>query len=199
VRHAAPRSLVAAAAVVLAAACGSSTEPTAPVSNDPAFTVSARGDVSTSLAGIPFSLIATNGYSESVNGGASQATSVVMITFGGSTLGPVSFNVGLMGPLSTGVYNVRVIGSSALGSKQELYGSITVNGADGSRTSYSATSGTVTLTSVGTTLRGTFSLHYGRVVVFPANPTQGTSYPSTPASVDATGSFVVLTPTLVIP
>jgi hypothetical protein len=55
------------------------------------------------------------------------------------------------------------------------------------------------LTSADAILRGTFSLHYGQVTLFPPNPTPGTSYPATPANVDATGAFVVAAPTTTLP
>jgi hypothetical protein len=196
------RRSIAFAAVVLASACGSSSEPTAPTppaSNEPSFSASIRGDVSTTVQGVPLSALAPTGYSESTNGGPSQSTPVVLLSFGSFFVGPPTLTIGLMGPIQTGTYVVRVVGSSPLGSRQELYGSISQPGAEGTRSSYSATSGTVTLTSVGTTMRGTFTLHYGRVVVFPANPTPGTSFPSSPASVDATGSFVVGAPLLTLP
>jgi hypothetical protein len=55
----------------------------------------------------------------------------------------------------------------------------------------------VTLTAVGDTLRGTLSLHFGTVAVFP--PNSNMSAPTTGASVDATGSFAVAAPTTTTP
>lgn len=192
----APRS--ALAVVIFAVACGSSSEPTAPLSNDPSFSAAVKGDVSASLQGFPLSIRLPTGYSESTSGGPIQSTPVVMISFGARDAGRTSVSIGLMGPIQPGTYVVRTTGSSPLGSRPELYGSILQTDFDGTH-NYSATSGTVTLTSAGTTLRGTFSLHYGRVVLFPTTPAPGTSYPSTPASVDATGSFAVAAPTQTIP
>jgi hypothetical protein len=193
-----PRSLVAMLAALLTGACASSSEPTAPVSNAPSFSVAIKGDVSSSLTGLPLSLKDPTGYAESANGAPLQSTSVVIVSFTASDAGKTSVTIGLMGPIQAATYNIRVIGSSPLGSKPELYGSISQTDFDG-RHNFTATSGTVTLTSVGTTLHGTFALHYGRVTLFPVTPTPGTSYPATPANVDATGSFVVAAPTLTIP
>jgi hypothetical protein len=191
------RSLVAVVAV-LATACGSSSEPTAPESSAPSFSAAIKGDISAALQGIPLSLRMATGYAESLNGAPLQSTSVVAVNFTPPDASNITISIGLMGPIQPGTYIVRVVGSSPLGSRQELYSSVSRTDADGKH-SYAATSGTVTLTSAGNVLRGTFALHYGRVTVFPLTPTPGTSYPGMPANADATGSFVVGAPTQTIP
>jgi hypothetical protein len=193
-----PRPLVVTVVVALAAACGSSSEPTAPQSTAPSFSVAITGDVSAAVQGIPLSLRLSTGYAESLDGAPLQSTPVVAVNFTASDASQTAISIGLIGPIQPGTYIVRVVGSSPLGSRQELYSSVSQIDANGKH-SYVATSGTVTLTSAGSTMRGTFALHYGRVTLFPLTPTPGTSYPGLPASADATGSFVVAAPTQTIP
>jgi hypothetical protein len=103
--------------------------------------------------------------------------------------------IGLMGPIQVGTYTVRASQLAAgLGTRPELYAQIAQPGGDGRR-AFAATSGTVTVTAVGETLRGTFALHFGTVAFFPGNPPSSMSTAIAGANADASGSFVAGPPT----
>lgn len=198
-RIAAPRRFLALVAVAVVAACGSSSESTAPppVPTGSSYVVSMSGDVRASLEGVPTALKSSSGYSEIDASGQLQSTPVVLIQFTAADPTQPRLAVGLLGPIQPGTYTVRTPALAVgLGSRSEAYGVITQAGSDGTR-SFNATSGTVTLAAVGDTLRGTLMLHYGTVAFFPPNSSK--SAPITGASVDATATFVVAAPKATVP
>ena len=110
------------------------------------------------------------------------------------TIGP-QLNLGLMGAnLVPGTYRIHTSGSG-VGAKPEFYGSYTITNGDSTRSQYEATSGTVTITSVSPTkIQGTFSFHSSRTLLWPAQLVANGVLPSSPASLDATGSFIAKSP-----
>jgi hypothetical protein len=76
------RVMAPLAVVLLGGGCGSSTEPATQPLPTPgySFSFSAKGDVTSSLTGIPLSVLSPAGYGESTNGGPVQTTSVVLIS-----------------------------------------------------------------------------------------------------------------------
>ena len=196
----APRLALALAAVIFAAACGSSSEPTAPdlPLSGPSFSLSITGDVRTSVRGVPTALRMASGYREYNQSGQGETTAVVLVQLAPADASQPTLILGLMGPIQPGTYALHTVGSAVPGSKPEYYGLIVQRGSDGTR-NYNATSGTVTLSAVGDTLRGTVTLHYGNIVFVPSNSPPGATYKATGASVDATGTFVVPAPTFTLP
>lgn len=180
------------------AACGDSTAPAVPVSNDPTYSISVSGDVHASVAGIPTALRLENAYKEFDQSGQAQSTAVVLVQLTPADTSQPRLSIGLMGPIQPGTFTVRVFGASPPGSRPELYASLMQKRSDGSR-DYSASTGTVTLTSAGSTLHGRFQLHFGSVVIMPPGVTDGGPYPATPANLDATGTFIVPAPTAAHP
>jgi hypothetical protein len=156
------------------------------------------GDLRASQRGVPTSARAATGYREVNASGVAETTAVVLLAFRPSDGSQPTLTVGLMGPIQTGTYTLRSVGSIIPGSKPEFYGLLIQSGSDGMR-NFTATSGTVTLTAVGDTLRGSLALHYGSVVLVPPNSPAGTKFQPAGASVDATGAFVVPAPTFSIP
>jgi hypothetical protein len=150
------------------------------------------GDVRASLQGTPLALKSLSGYKEADATGQLQSTGVVLIQLTPADATQPRLVIGLLGPIQPGTYTVRAIArAEGLGTRPELYGLIVQPGSDGLNT-FSATSGTVTLTAAGDMLRGTVSLHYGTVAHTPAGASM--SVPITGANVDATGSFAVAAP-----
>ncbi|HTE46014.1 MAG TPA: hypothetical protein VK636_12260 [Gemmatimonadaceae bacterium] len=184
------------------AACGSSSEPTAPgdvSTGDPSYSVSVSGDRAASMHGITFTQRIANGFTEVDQAGKSQSINVVLILLATINVNPPQIvigpqvNIGLMGNLIPGTYGVHANGS-ALGTRAEFYGSYSITNADSSRTQYDATDGTVTITSVSPKIQGTFSFHSSRSLLWPAHVAVNQSIPSSPASLDAAGSFVAKVP-----
>jgi hypothetical protein len=187
------------AAALAACSAHDSSAPTDPDPGDPAFAVSFSGDQSGSIHGFTFTQRFTNGYSEVDQAGHSQSTNVVAILLASIDLNPPTVtigpqvNIGLMGNLVPGTYHVHTAGS-ALGTKPEFYGSYSVVNSDSSRSEYQATTGTVTITSVSPKIQGTFSFHSSRSLLWPAHVAINQVISSTPASLDASGSFVAKVP-----
>lgn len=192
---------VLSAAMVAACRSDGSTAPTEAVPGDPAFAVSVSGDQVGSVHGVPFTQRFANGYTEVDQSGHAQSTNVVLIALSSIdvnpplvTIGP-EMNLGLMGTtLVPGTYRVHTAGSG-VGTKPEFYASYSITNADGTRTQYVATGGTVTITSMSPTkIQGTFSFHSSRSLLWPAIFAANEALPSSPASLDATGSFVAKLP-----
>lgn len=180
-------------AAVAVAACGSSSASTEPTAS-PSYSVSIRGDQQSSLKGISLTQVIPDGYGESIDGGSTSTIPVVLLSFADLDLTKPQVNLGLLGALTTGTYRVRAVGSSPLGSKPEFYGSYALANPDGSRRDYTATDGTVTITSVSPVIRGSFSFHSARSSLWPAGLATGTRVNSEPASLDASGTFVARAP-----
>lgn len=191
---------VLSAAMIAACRSDDSHPPTEPVPGDPAFAVSVSGDQVGTLHGVPFTQRFANGYTEVDQSGHAQSTSVVLVLLSSIdvnpplvTIGP-QLNLGLMGTtLVPGTYRMHTAGSG-VGTKPEFYGSYSVTNGDSTRTQYDATSGTVTITSVSPKIQGTFSFHSSRSLLWPAHLVSSGALPSSPASLDASGSFTATVP-----
>lgn len=193
--------LISAALTVATATACMSKETTAPVDpGDPVYSVAVSGDRVASMHGTSFTQRLANGYTEVDQSGHSQSTNVVLVLLSSIdfnpptvTIGP-QVNLGLMGvDLVPGTYSLHTTGS-AVGTKPEFYGSFTVTNSDSTRTEYQATSGTVTITSVSPKIQGTFSFHSSRALLWPSHVGLHEIIPSTPGSLDASGSFVARVP-----
>lgn len=194
-------SAVLCATTIAACHSDNSTSPAEPVPGDPAFAVTVSGDQVGSLRGVPFTQRFANGYTEVDQAGHAQSTSVVLLLLTSIdvnppqvTIGP-QLNLGLMGTtVAPGTYRVHTTGSG-VGTKPEFYGSYSITNADSTRTQYEATNGTVTITAVSPTkIQGTFNFHSSRSLLWPAHLVVNGVLPSSPASLDATGSFTAKFP-----
>ena len=181
------RELLAIAALTLAlSACDSSTEP--PAGDPPSFAVQVSGNITQQLRGITFISTIRDGFAEvDSRTGTRTSSDVHLITMVPEFGGPL-VTLGLLGPLQLGTYRVHAAGTGI--QPLQFYGEYSVPSSDGGRQSYSATTGTVTITSLAP-IRGTFAFHSGHFVTWPPNPPIGTSVRSQPTSVDFNGSFTV--------
>ena len=181
------RELLAIAALMLAfSACDSSTEP--PVGDEPAFSIHVSGNITQDLRGSTIISTIPDGYAEVDPRTGARNSSVVQLISMIPALGGPHVTIGLLGSLQLGTYRVHSAGTGI--QPLQFYGEYSVPSSDGGRQSYSATTGTVTITSLAP-IRGTFSFHSSQFVVWPPNPPIGTSVRSQPTSVDFNGSFTV--------
>lgn len=181
-------------ATVCLAACGSdaATAPTGDLT--PSYSFTLGGDLTGTRTGVSISQYFMNGWSEEANGsGTKYSSDVTLIAF--ASLDPTlpQTNIGLLGTAKLGTYRVRVLGSP-FGTTPEFYGAYRIHNADGTSTVYDATTGTVTITAVSPSIRGTFSFHSARSSTWPAVVTVGLTVTSVPASLDVSGSFVAKAP-----
>ena len=185
------RKYLAVAAIALAA-CSSDTPagPSEPV--EPNYSVAVSGDRSDARTGVSLTTYLANGWSEESNG-VKRSSDVTLLLLADRDVTQPQTNLGLLGRARVGTYHVRVP-ATPFGSRLELYASYRVRNPDGTSSVYDATSGTVTITDVTPAIRGTFTFHSSRVVVWPATVTVGMTLQSQPASLDVTGSFVARTP-----
>ena len=140
---------VAVGALVGAVACGGTEAATAPIAGatTSAFSVTSTGDLRTSASGVPFSSFLRDGWSEEISGGPTKYKSdVTLISLAWfSTLSDTvrpQLTIGLLGQPRVGTFRVRV--PAAKLDAPEFYGLMRVVRADGSATSYDATTGSAT-------------------------------------------------------
>jgi hypothetical protein len=191
-----PSRVAALLAASLVTGCSGADEAPAAPDSEPSFTLSASGDVTRTASGFTFTTYLRDGFREIVDperGGQPQSSDVTLIALAPG--GPLGHHVGigLLGRAAVGTYRVRAAGAP-IGARPEFYANYDVPNADGSRRSYAAATGTVTITSVSPMIRGTFEFHAAHSVVWPANVTVGTTVRSSPVSADFRGEFVARPP-----
>jgi hypothetical protein len=176
------------------AACGSDATTAPPGDVTPSYSIVLAGDLTGTRSGISISQYFINGWSEEANGsGTKYSSDVTLIAFASLDPTQPQTNIGLLGTAKLGTYRVRVLGSP-FGTTPEFYGAYRIHNADGTSTVYDATTGTVTITAVSPSIRGTFAFHSARSSTWPAVLTGSITVASVPASLDVSGSFVAKVP-----
>jgi hypothetical protein len=173
-------------------ACARGVDPVAPAT-EASYTANISGDLSYAMSGFSFVQQIPNGFTEQPSTGTTTAIDVTLLSFTLMNLTGPQVNLGLLGDVRPGTYRVRT-GDTRLGSAPEFYGDFVLANQDGTRRSFAATEGTVTISSVAPVIEGAFRFHSAMSFLWPADPQVGTTVHSTPANLDAIGSFRVRSP-----
>src|SRR5687768_4897080 len=157
-----PFRVAAVLATSLVTACSGADKASAAPETEPSFTLSASGDVTRTATGFTLTAYLRDGFTEITGapGGERQRQSSDVTLIALALDGPAGpqVSIGLLGRAAVGTYRVRA-GGTPIGERPEFYADYAVPNADGTRRSYSASTGTVTITSTSPTIRGTFEFH----------------------------------------